>query len=237
MPSQRVTGTTRKSAGVYRTPVLVAIVGGSGAGKSWVADQLKDLLGPLAARLSLDDFYRDRSHLPFARRARINYDHPRAIDWVAAERVLRDCLAGRVARAPRYNFARHARIPANWVLRPKPVILVDGLWWLRRPSLRLLFALRIFVDCSRRLRLSRRMARDQCVRGRDKASIHRQFRETVEPMNRRFVDPQARLAHIRLRSPVSALQVLQLAKRITKLLHAAEGPSANAQRVHSSQIR
>ncbi|HWY74712.1 MAG TPA: uridine kinase [Verrucomicrobiae bacterium] len=237
MPRQRVTGTTRKGAIVHRPPLLVAIVGGSGAGKSWVADQLKDRLGSLAARLSLDDFYRDRSHLPFARRAQINYDHPRAIDWVAAERVLRDCLSGRVARVPRYNFARHARVRANRILRPKPVILVDGLWWLRRPSLRRLFALRIFLDCNRRLRLSRRMARDQCVRGRNKGSIHRQFRETVEPMNRRFVEPQARLAHIRLRSPVSDLQVSQLAERITKLLLAAEVPSANAQRVHLSQIR
>ena len=44
-------------------PLLVAIVGGSGAGKTWLAEKLCTALGRQAARLSLDDFYRDRSHL------------------------------------------------------------------------------------------------------------------------------------------------------------------------------
>ena len=228
------TNTTRtraKTAIALKTPLLVAIVGGSGAGKSWLADQLKYRLGPLATRLSLDDFYRDRSHLALVRRARINYDHPRAIDWASAERVLRDCFAGRVTRVPRYDFARHARLPRERILRPKAIVLIDGLWWFRRPRLRRLFALMVFIDCSRRLRLSRRMARDQHARGRDKASVHRQFCDTVEPMNRRFVAPQARRAHVRLRAPVGELQVARLEKRLRRLLQTAEiqdGTKSNA---------
>jgi uridine kinase len=216
MPRKRVTRKTEKAS--ITTPLLVAIVGGSGAGKSWVADQLKARLGSRVAQLSLDDFYRDRSHLPFTRRVRINYDHPRAIDWESAERVLRDCAAGRVARVPRYDFARHARLPVDRILRPRPIILVDGLWWLRRASLRRLFALRVFIDCSRKLRLSRRIERDTRVRGRDTTSVLRQFRETVEPMNRRFVTPQVQVAHVHLRAPVGAAQIAALERRVRKLL-------------------
>src|SRR5690242_4898362 len=88
-------------------PKLVAIVGGSCAGKSWLADQLQGILGKTAGRLSLDQFYRDRSHLTPARREAINFDHPRAIDWDCLEGVLRDCLAGRATSAPHYDFATH----------------------------------------------------------------------------------------------------------------------------------
>ncbi len=73
------------------SPRLVALVGGSGAGKSWLADRLQRALGTDAGRLSLDDFYYDRSHLPPKRRAHVNFDHPRAIDWRSVERALKGC--------------------------------------------------------------------------------------------------------------------------------------------------
>ncbi len=179
-----------------RAPLLVAIVGGSGAGKSWLAERLETALAGQAARLSLDDFYRDRSHLSPARRARINYDHPRAIDWSALERVLRRVLSGRAARLPCYNFTTHCRGRTTRLLQPKPIILLEGLWLLRRPSLRRLFSLSLFLDCPMPTRLERRLQRDQRSRGRTDASVKQQFRAMVEPMHRRFVAPQARWADV-----------------------------------------
>src|SRR5579862_7022667 len=117
-------------------PRLVAIVGGSGAGKSWLAQQLQRRLGKEATRLCLDDFYRDRAHLPVAQRGQINFDHPRAIDWPLFEAILRACRAGRLLAVPRYDFSRHVRRRSPGWWRPKPVVLVEGLWLLRRASLR-----------------------------------------------------------------------------------------------------
>lgn len=181
-------------------PLLVAIVGGSGAGKTWLADKLQQALGSCAARISLDDFYRDRSGVPSTRRGAINFDHPRSIDWAMLERVLRDCLAGKTAELPCYDFKTHCRSRRVKKLRPRKVVLVDGLWLLRRPSLRRLFGLRIVVDCPARTRLRRRIMRDARSRGRSRASVLRQFRETVEPMHRRFVAPQIRWADIVLKN-------------------------------------
>src|SRR4051794_20374770 len=127
------------------TPFLIAIVGGSGAGKSWLAERMQLELGDSAVRLSLDDFYRDRSHLPSQRRLRLNFDHPRAIDWAAFEDVLRDCVAGRTTRIPQYDFATSSRLPGTKTLRPKPLVLVEGLWLLRRPSVRRFFQLCLFI--------------------------------------------------------------------------------------------
>jgi len=75
-------------------PRIVAITGGSGSGKSWLAERLLAHFGARAARVSLDDFYRDRSHLAPARRLHVNYDHPNAIDWELFQTWLRGCRRG-----------------------------------------------------------------------------------------------------------------------------------------------
>ncbi|HZV36784.1 MAG TPA: uridine kinase [Verrucomicrobiae bacterium] len=197
----------RKSA-----PFIVAIVGGSAAGKSWLADQLQNVLGDRAARLSLDDFYRDRSHLTPARRAHINFDHPRAIDWQSVERVLQDCVEGRATKVPIYDFSTHSRRAGTQRLQPRPVILMEGLWLLHRRSLRRMFSLSIYIDCPTGTRLNRRMARDVTLRGRTRESVRRQFTETVEPMHARHVLPQARWADIRLQTPIKKSDLRQLAE-------------------------
>jgi uridine kinase len=172
-----------------RAPLLIAIVGGSGAGKSWLAEQLQKKLGKTAARISLDDFYLDRSHLSPRRRALINFDHPRAIDWVSLEKVLQDCRAGRATRVPQYDFKTHSRRTGTAVLSPKPVILFDGLWVLR-------------------------LARDLLSRGRERASVDHQFWKMVEPMNIQYVVAQARWAHILLKAPIKKTDVSHLAGQI-----------------------
>ena len=193
---------------------LVALVGGSGAGKSWLAGEIQKAVGDGVDRLSQDDFYLDRSHLAPARREHVNYDHPRAIDWARLEKALNECRAGRVFRVPRYDFATHTRLPRSERRRPKPVTIVEGLWLLRRPSLRRLFDLRIFLDCPVRLRLVRRIARDAAERGRSRDSVQRQFWKTVAPMHDRHVAPQAGFADVVLRGSPGSAQVRQLADQV-----------------------
>jgi len=80
----------RSSTALAKRPVtLVAIAGGSGSGKTWLAAALRRRLRGTAALLSIDDFYRDLAHLPPNRRTRVNFDSPAAIDWVAFESALR----------------------------------------------------------------------------------------------------------------------------------------------------
>jgi uridine kinase len=204
-------------AGRATLPVIVAIVGASGAGKSWLATQLRTQLGPRSARLSLDDFYRDRSHLPEARRAQLNFDHPRAIDWSAVQAVLESCRSGRNAAVPIYDFATHTRRGLQeW--EPKPVVLMDGLWLLHRPRLRPLFDLKIYLDCPAHLCFERRLARDVEERGRSEASVRQQFFGTVLPMFEQFVAPQSRWADLVLREAPGPLQVQQIMDRLQHLL-------------------
>ena len=213
-PQRVVEGPQRRSKISLLPPVLVAIVGGSGAGKTWLARRLEAALAPQVALLSLDDFYRDLSHLSFAQRERVNFDHPRAIDWRCLERVLRDLLASRVTRIPRYDFSTHCRRPESIEWQPKPVVVIEGLWLLRRSTVRRLFARRLYIECPAGSRLKRRVRRDMAERGRSRASVEQQFREEVAPMHDRYVAPQARWADVILNSPISLKVVARLADEL-----------------------
>src|SRR4030095_8555572 len=117
-------------------------------------------LSPHTSHLSLDDFYRDCSHLPGARRVEVNFDDPAAIDWELFSAVVRECRAGRELHVPRYDFVTHTRRPEREIWKPRRFVFIEGLWLLRPAAIRPLFDLRIFVDCPEPLRWARRLARD-----------------------------------------------------------------------------
>lgn len=197
---------------------LVAITGGSGAGKTCLAGHLHNLLGEKAGRLSLDNFYRDWSHLPPSRRSRVNFDDPEAIEWPLVERAMHHCTAGLPAPVPRYDFRTHCRTTGADTLHPRPVMLVEGLWLLHRPAVRRLFDLKIFIDCPEKLRLQRRLARDAAERGRGAAGIRRQFKASVAPMHRRHVAPQVRWADVVLHQPYGEADIRHLHESLWRLL-------------------
>lgn len=200
------------------SPFLVAIVGGSGSGKSWLAEKLQSALGDSAARISLDDFYADRSHVPVEDRALINFDHPEAIDWASLKTVLQELLAGRTAQLPCYDFKTHCRDRRLQLLEPKPVVIVEGLWLLHPIELRHWFNLKIFIDCPASTRLRRRIERDLVSRGRSRASVEKQFSETVEPMHQQFVLPQKRWADVVMPYDLTEYDARQLAGQLAARL-------------------
>jgi len=172
------------------TPKLIALVGGSGAGKTWLADRLCKEFGDEASSLPLDDFYRDLSHLNVSAREKNNFDHPDTIDWPLFESVLDKLKGGEMVLAPRYDFVSHTR-STEWEPRgPRPLIFVEGLWLLWPPQVRQRFEFRVFLDCIQSVRWQRRAARDLDERGRTTDSIRKQFWEVVAPMHERFVEVQ-----------------------------------------------
>ncbi len=202
---------------MQQRPKLIAIVGGSGAGKTCLAHRLQQELSPAASCLSLDNFYLDRGSLPLKKRENVNYDHPRAIDWQQFEFVLCACRGGKCAFAPRYNFATHTRMFHAETFLPTPVVLVEGLWLLVRPRVRSLFDFSIYLDCPAQLRLERRLERDAIERGREPNTVREQFWKTVAPMHERFVEPQMPLADVVFRHALDIAAIKNLAKAIRDL--------------------
>jgi uridine kinase len=197
--------------------IFVAIVGGSGAGKGWLAERLQQCFGKNCALVSLDCFYRDRSHLPAGRRERINFDHPRAIDWPRVTQFLCDARAGRTTFVPQYDFKTHTRVaPQLW--EPKPIVIFEGLWLLTKAAVRRQFDLSIFLDAPGWLRLRWRTERDVAERGRSTASVRRQFISQVGPMHVRHVAPQRSWADMVLKQRIGKPEIDQVAGAICGLI-------------------
>jgi len=95
--------------------------------------------------------------------------------------------------------------------------------------LRRVFSLKIFIDCPGRTRRGRRLLRDLRSRGRTRASILEQLKNTVEPMHERFVAPQQKWADVVLRHNFGTAEVRRLARELRERLnvlrstHAGDG--------------
>lgn len=217
-------------------PILIAVTGGSGAGKSWLAERLDREFNARAARLSQDDFYHDFSHLPFPYREKLNFDDPDAIDWDFFESALGECRAGRQFDLPLYDFKTHTRLPKSRRWTPAEMVFVDGLWLLERTAVWAMFDLRIFLDCPEVLRAERRLARDLAERGRSPESVREQFYSIVAPMHDRFVEPQMVLADVVLREPLQTSDFERLVETIRALRcqpNSRTGPQRGPKSTHA----
>ena len=197
-----------------KKPVHVAVVGGSGSGKTWLAEKLVEAFGPQATRLSLDDFYRDWSHLEKKVRDAVNFDDPAAIDWETFRGVMETMRIGEKLALPVYDFATHARLAEARSFSPPPLVIWDGLWLLHHDWALENFALSLFVECDVRERFRRRAERDVRERGRTQESVRRQFFEQVEPMHEKYVEPQRARSRQILCSPISPADCNRLIQNI-----------------------
>jgi uridine kinase len=177
--------------------VLIGVAGGSGSGKTTVSQAILERVGrDRIAYLQHDAYYRDRSHLPFEERVRINYDHPDSLETDLLGAHLGELRAGRAVDLPIYDFAQHVRKAETRRIKPRAIILVEGILIFVDRALREMFDIKIFVDTDADLRFIRRLERDIAERGRTMESVVKQYHETVRPMHLEFVEPSKRYADL-----------------------------------------
>jgi uridine kinase len=177
--------------------LLIGVAGGSGSGKTTVSHAILERVGrDRIAYLQHDAYYRDRSALPLAERARINYDHPDSLETDLLIEHLKQLRVGRAIEMPQYDFARHVRKSTTRRVESRAVILVEGILIFADCALRDLFDIKIFVDTDPDLRFLRRLQRDIAERGRTVESVIAQYLETVRPMHLEFVEPSKRYADV-----------------------------------------
>jgi uridine kinase len=178
-------------------PLILGIAGGSGSGKTTIAESIVEEIGSDSVELiQHDSYYRDLSHLPLEERSKVNYDHPDSLETDLLIEHLEKLLAGEPIDRPVYDFTVHNRAEETVRVEPKPVVIVEGILVLSEPALRDLMDLKVYVDTDSDLRIVRRLGRDIQERGRTFASVEKQYLETVRPMHLRFVEPSKRYADI-----------------------------------------
>jgi len=178
-------------------PLVIGIAGGTGSGKTTVANVIIDRVGANhIALLPHDAYYKDLSKLEPAQRVLINFDHPDSLETsllVDQIKQLKDYIS---IELPVYDFKTHTRTTITTHIEPQPVILVEGILILAEKSLRDLFDVKIFVDTDADIRFIRRLERDIAERGRTSTSVITQYMTTVRPMHLEFVEPSKRYADV-----------------------------------------
>jgi uridine kinase len=178
-------------------PLVIAIAGGSGSGKTTVANVILDKVGAhRIAYLPHDAYYRDLTNLPPTQRAEVNFDHPESLETELLIDHVNTLKSWRPIDLPVYDFTHHSRTKETIRVNPQRVIIVEGILIFVEPRLRELFDVKIFVDTDADIRFIRRLTRDIQERGRSTEMVVHQYLNTVRPMHLEFVEPSKRYADI-----------------------------------------
>lgn len=178
-------------------PVVLGVAGGSGSGKTSVANAILRAVGrQRLAFLAQDSYYRDVEWSGEEQLQAYNFDHPAAVDTPLLVEHVRALRRGEPVEVPVYDFVRHRRTGETQRVEPRPVILIEGILLYVEPELRELFDFKIYVDTDADVRLIRRLRRDMAERGRTLDDVLRQYLATVRPMHLEFVEPSKRWADV-----------------------------------------
>lgn len=178
-------------------PLIIGIAGGTGSGKSTVAQKICEGLPPGSASLiDHDSYYRHFPDMPLEERQRVNYDHPESLDNELLATHLNRLRSGEPVDMPQYDFITHLRRPESRRVEPTPIVIVEGILVFVDEQIRDRLDVKVFVDTAADIRVFRRIRRDMESRGRTFAQIREQYYTTVRPMHLQFVEPSKEQADL-----------------------------------------
>ena len=176
--------------------MTIGIAGGTGSGKTTITRRLLQKFSSNVSVIYHDNYYKAHNDLNYEQRSLLNDDCPDAFDTELMLRDLRRLRAGEAIRCPVYDYTLHNRSDKTVLVKPSPVVIVEGILILQDPRLCELLDIKIFVDTDADVRILRRIVCDVRDRGRSLESVVDQYLTTVKPMHEMYVEPSKRNADI-----------------------------------------
>lgn len=176
---------------------IILVAGGSASGKTFVTNKVLSMINSQdIIRITIDDFYKDNSQLSLEERKKINFDHPKSIDFKLLEHILTELKNNNEVDIPSYDFTIHCRTNVTKHVKPAKIIIVEGIFALVNKRIRELSDLNIFIHASRENRFLRRLKRDQEERGRDFNYVVNQYVNVVAPAYEEIIAPTKMFADL-----------------------------------------
>jgi uridine kinase len=177
--------------------MIIGISGGTGSGKTTVANKILESVGARdVIFLQQDSYYKNIDLLPLDFRQTPNFDHPDALDNELLIQHIRSLRSGRAVQLPLYDFKTDSRRAETVRVEPKPIVIVEGILIFADKNLLREMDIKVFVDTPDDIRFIRRLRRDIDERGRTVESVIEQYLTTVRPMHLQFVEPSKREADV-----------------------------------------
>lgn len=178
---------------------ILGITGGTGAGKTHLANRLIDRLRGqklTVSYLAQDRYYRDLSHLPFEKRYETNFDHPDSMELTLMAEHLEKLKGGEKILAPVFHYVQCTRVDNADTILPADVLVVDGLFLLTDDHVRNWIDLGIYVDVPDDIRLIRRIRRDVIEYEIPLQHVITYWESVIKPMHEEFIAPGRELAKL-----------------------------------------
>ncbi len=170
--------------------LVIGIAGGTGSGKTTVVNKILQQLNAEGVNvLSQDNYYHDNQHLSLSEREKLNYDHPKSIDFDLLIEHVKMLKNKEAIEQPVYSFVTHSRTGDFVIVEPKNVLIVEGILVLTNKELLHELDLKVFVHADSDERLIRRIRRDTQERGRDLSEVLHRYQTTLKPMHQEFIEP------------------------------------------------
>ena len=177
--------------------LTVGITGGTGSGKTTILELLKkEFLENDIGFISQDSYYNDNGKLSFDEKNKINFDHPDAIDFELIINHLNLLKNKKNINQPIYSFIHHNRIEKTKLVKPKKIMIIEGILILNNIKLRDMIDYKVFVNATENLRFKRRLDRDINERGRIKEEVIELFNTRLNKMHNLYVEPMKEFCDI-----------------------------------------
>lgn len=175
---------------------LIGISGGSGSGKTTIANALYNYFGEKSCIISEDDYYKDTSLMEGFGSPDFDFDHPRIRDHEKLSIDLANFKNGIKFEQPIYDFVNHCRKKETKTIIPTQFLIIEGTHLFVNEEIRNCFDLKIYVDTNEDERFSRRLKRDIIERGRTKESVETAYYNIVRPAHYLHTEPTRKYANL-----------------------------------------
>ena len=198
---------------------VIGIAGGTGSGKSTFTNRLKAAFGDDISVLYHDNYYKAQDDIAFEERKKVNYDSPDSLETDLMISHVKALKEGRTIESPTYDYTIHTRAKETVTVKPRKVLLIEGILALENVELRNLMDIKVFVEADADERILRRVVRDVKERGRDVEDFARQYLETVKPMHYIYVEPTKYLADLVINSGMNDVAFELMKTKIEQIIN------------------
>lgn len=170
--------------------LIIGIYGGTGSGKTTIVNMIASHFSSNDIEIiSQDSYYKDNSDISYEDRCKLNFDHPDAIDFNLLHKHIKNLRKGETVEQPIYDFKIHNRLKKTIQIKPKKILILEGILIMCHAEIRSIFDLKIFINANSKTRMERRIKRDIAERGRSRDEVLKRYIETLKPMHEKFIEP------------------------------------------------
>jgi uridine kinase len=178
-------------------PFIIGITGGSASGKTLFLSRLMEQFAQDdICLLSQDNYYRPKDQQTKDHNGIENFDLPGAIDDAAFAADIQKLRGGEIVSREEYTFNNSEKIPAMLHFHPRKILVVEGIFVFHFPEVASLLDLKIFIDAQDKIKLKRRIKRDNEERGYDLQDVMYRWKYHVKPTYEEFIRPHKRSSDI-----------------------------------------